>query len=364
MTGVPWRRAILAVVAAVRRADRRRRRRCVPTAIRRSTPPPRARRVGSSTRPPAASCSPTGSPARRWRASTCPANGTGAEQSPRARAAWPCSIVRRPPCGRSTPPALRLGPPQSLSVDRRARRRRRCRPGGHRRLRPARRDAACCCRPMATRCRSNSATRPIPSAPASRPTGRCWRSPAGRCTGSPRPPTTCSATALPNAEFTLVGASPLVFDTDRRRVRLGDGDWVDSARTACRPARSCSSSPVPTPTAAGSAATTSCGASASTGSSRTSRSPGSASTAPTCCRSPATPARSCGARHRRSCASTGRRATILDDPQAADRRRRHAAVDVGIDRPDLDRRDGRQPRLGGPPVGHQRDPRRTRRPAC
>lgn len=33
-------------------------------------------------------------------------------------------------------------------------------------------------------------------------------------------------TALPNAEFTLVGASPLVFDTDRRRVRLGDGDWV------------------------------------------------------------------------------------------------------------------------------------------
>src|SRR4029079_3124371 len=29
------------------------------------------------------------------------------------------------------------------------------------------------------------------------------------------------ATAVPNAEFTLVGASPLVFDTDRRRVRLG-----------------------------------------------------------------------------------------------------------------------------------------------
>src|SRR5688572_20528185 len=33
-------------------------------------------------------------------------------------------------------------------------------------------------------------------------------------------------TALPNAEFTLVGASPLVLDGDRRRVRLGGGDWV------------------------------------------------------------------------------------------------------------------------------------------
>ncbi|HTH05919.1 MAG TPA: hypothetical protein VL916_08615, partial [Ilumatobacteraceae bacterium] len=35
------------------------------------------------------------------------------------------------------------------------------------------------------------------------------------------------ATGLPNAEFSLVGSSPLVFDTDRRRVRLGDGDWVN-----------------------------------------------------------------------------------------------------------------------------------------
>jgi hypothetical protein len=34
-------------------------------------------------------------------------------------------------------------------------------------------------------------------------------------------------TALPNAKFSLVGASPLVFDTDRRRVRLDEGDWVN-----------------------------------------------------------------------------------------------------------------------------------------
>ena len=34
------------------------------------------------------------------------------------------------------------------------------------------------------------------------------------------------ATGLTGARLTLVGTSPLVFDTDRRRVRLGDGDWV------------------------------------------------------------------------------------------------------------------------------------------
>ena len=57
---------------------------------------------------------------------------------------------------------------------------------------------------------------------------------------------------------------------------------------------------------------------------------------------------------RRSCASIGRRRRSSTPPPPPCRCR-HAVGDVGVGRPDLDRRDRRQPRLGGPPVGHQRD---------
>ena len=108
----------------------------------------------------------------------------------------------------------------------RPRRRRRCRPGGHRRLRPAVGSRPCCCHPTATRCRSSSAPRPTRNDTLVTPDGAVMAFAAGALHRITTTADDVLETALPNAEFTLVGATPLVLDGDRRRVRLGDGDWV------------------------------------------------------------------------------------------------------------------------------------------
>ena len=86
-----------------------------------------------------------------------------------------------------------------------------------------------------------------------RPTGRCMTFAAGALHRITTTADDVLETALPNAEFTLVGASPLVFDTDRRRVRLDDGDWVRSPGRRADQRDRAPASRARTPTAAGSA---------------------------------------------------------------------------------------------------------------
>ena len=241
--------------------------------------------------------------------------------------------------------ALRLGPAAVAEPGRRARRRRRGRPGRYRRRRPADRTQAVLLPPDGEQVPFELGVAGPDRQHTRGRTGRrgAGRSPAARCTGSPRPPTTCSTTALPNAEFTLVGASPLVLDVDRRRVRFGDGDWVDAARAVSPTSEIVLQQPGPT---------ADCGWLGGddhlwcVGERRVRRGRrdrrASASTAPTCCRSPATPVRSCArdVDDRAHRLAGGRRARRTDDRSPPSPPGTPAAMSASIDLVWIDEIDG------------------------
>jgi large repetitive protein len=58
------------------------------------------------------------------------------------------------------------------------------------------------------------------------PDGSVWTIAAGALTRITTTGPTTHATGLSSARFSLVGSTPLLFDVERARVRLGDGDWV------------------------------------------------------------------------------------------------------------------------------------------
>jgi len=64
------------------------------------------------------------------------------------------------------------------------------------------------------------------------PDGSIWTIAAGRLSRITTTGRQTLATGLSNARFTLVGSQPLVIDLDRRRARLGSGDWIDLPSTA------------------------------------------------------------------------------------------------------------------------------------
>ncbi|NNE10632.1 MAG: tandem-95 repeat protein, partial [Ilumatobacter sp.] len=59
------------------------------------------------------------------------------------------------------------------------------------------------------------------------PDGSIWTLAAGRLNRITTTASQTIETGLTDAGFALVGASPLLLDVDRRRVRFGTGDWVD-----------------------------------------------------------------------------------------------------------------------------------------
>ena len=171
VTGVPWRRAILAVVAAVLALTG------VVVALRAdgypaidATAPARhalVRRRDAT----AAPSSPTGSPGRRWRGINLPGEPNESEHRPERE--WRCRARPSSATARSIDTAaLLLGATAVAECHHRARRRRRRRPGGHRRLRSAggtRRAAPARRRPGAVRVRRRGRSR---SARWSHPTAR------------------------------------------------------------------------------------------------------------------------------------------------------------------------------------------------